>query len=116
MDLARCVTMNRLASPEQFRITYRQGRRASNDLVTLHVRSNGLPESRLGIAVPGRAGSAVVRNRIKRRVRDAFRALRPTPAGLDLVVVPKDAARGAPFSELVGALQEILDSMTLRHP
>ncbi len=116
MDLARCGTMKRLASPEQFRITYRQGRRASNDLVTLHVMSNGLPESRLGIAVPGRVGSAVMRNRIKRRVRDAFRALRLTPAGVDLVVVPKHAARNARFSELVGALQDLLDAMKPRAP
>ena len=106
--------MNRLASPEQFRITYRQGRRASNDLVILHAKSNGLAESRLGVAVPGRAGGAVVRNRIKRRFREAFRVLRPIPAGLDVVVVPKAAATNAPFLELVGALQAILDSMTLR--
>ncbi len=102
--------------PEQFRITYRQGRRASNDLVTVHVRSNGLPKFRLGIAVPGRAGNAVVRNRIKRRIREAFRALRPTPEGVDLVVVPKAAAGNARFSELVGALQHILDAMKPQGP
>jgi len=48
---------------------------------------NGLPESRLGLAIPRRVGKATTRNQIKRRLREAFRLLRrEMPAGYDLIV------------------------------
>ena len=58
----------------------------------IHARQNGLGRSRLGVSVGRRFGKAVVRNAVKRLVREAFRA---TPevraAGLDIVVVATDA-------------------------
>lgn len=108
--------MNRLTSREQFQMAYREGRRASNPLITVHARRNGLAQFRVGITVPGRIGGAVVRNHVKRRVREAFRSLRVVPVGVDVVVVPKDAARYAPFPALVGSLQELLGRVAEETP
>jgi len=53
-------------------------------------RPNGLGHHRLGLAVSKRAGSAVQRNAIKRRVREAFRLLQhELPGAYDLVVSAK---------------------------
>lgn len=100
--------MNRLTSTEQFRLAYREGRRASNEFLTLHARRSGLAQSRMGVVVSGRLGGAVARNRIRRRLREAFHAVRDVPPGVDFVVVPRDAVKDAPFTALVGALQELL--------
>lgn len=54
--------------------------------------------SRLGLAVSARAVGAVQRNRIKRRVRAAFRGA--APAGLDVVVRARPLAATADFQEL----------------
>lgn len=55
--------------------------------IIVHTRPNGLAHPRLGLAVPRAAGSAVVRNRIKRRLREAFRHLQhELPAAYDVVI------------------------------
>jgi len=56
--------------------------------ITVCGRPNGLAYSRLGLSVPRRIGSSVTRNRVKRRLREAFRlSQHDRPIGYDLVVV-----------------------------
>jgi ribonuclease P protein component len=76
----------------------------------IHVRPNGLNVTRLGIAVPGRLGSAVRRNRMKRRVREASRAAAGAmPAGADIVIVPRAAAAEATFERLQESIRGLFN-------
>ncbi|TVP95558.1 MAG: ribonuclease P protein component [Planctomycetaceae bacterium] len=63
-----------------------------------------LPASRLGITVPKKTGSAPVRNRWKRWIREAFRTQQSElPCGLDIIVRPKRDALGS-FQEVSRSL------------
>jgi ribonuclease P protein component len=77
-----------LKSPEFRRV--QKGRRAACAMLAVHVRPNELGRPRLGLAVGRKVGSAVVRNRIKRRLREGFR-LSTAPEGYDLLVVVRPA-------------------------
>ena len=76
---------------------------------------NSLDRHRLGIVASRRIGGAVVRNRVKRRLRELFRQLEPnaisTAGGLDLVVIARREAADAPFrllsSDFRGALSRL---------
>jgi ribonuclease P protein component len=63
----------RLLRRAQFKRVYDEGQRRSASLCTIFFRSNGLPQTRLGVTAPVRLGNAVFRNRLKRRLREIFR-------------------------------------------
>ena len=63
----------------------------------------------LTLAVRRKIGSAVVRNRLKRRLRSIYTSLEPRPDSL--VVYPQVPAPAARFSELAAELQTLLDRL-----
>lgn len=103
------LTIGRLARADDFRRVYREGARRATPLLVIHARPNGLEAIRLGIVVSRRFGRAAARNRLRRRLREAVRARRDLlGAGMDLVVVPKDAAAAASFAGLRAAVAAAL--------
>jgi ribonuclease P protein component len=66
--------------------------------------------ARLGLTVPRKIGGAVVRNRIKRRLREAFRH-RSSEFGpqWDIVINPRRAALTAPFPEIERAIRKVIE-------
>ena len=83
----------------------RNGRSARHRLLSLRARPNGCSYNRYGFAVGKRVGGAVVRNRIKRRLRVLLRVL-PFRRGYDFVVVAQPEAAAARFDELRAGLAE----------
>ena len=67
---------------------------AADDVLVVLGSANGREISRLGLSISKRVGNAVVRNRWKRLIREAFRQ-QPVdiPAGLDMVVRPRRGAQ-----------------------
>jgi len=70
----------------------------SANFVVITGRSNG-QQSRLGITVSGKVGNSVIRNRIKRQVREFFRRRRAAlQTGTDFLVIARKSAAGLPGS------------------
>jgi ribonuclease P protein component len=84
---------HRLSRSRDFDAVYRRGTSASTRYLVLHwfVREDDGDETpRLGLAVPRSVGSAVVRNRMKRLLREAWRELLPkVPPARDYVLVAR---------------------------
>lgn len=91
----------RLLRRAEFRKVYEEGRRGSARVCTIFYRSNGLPQTRLGITTPRALGKAVIRNRIRRRLREVFRLNRNiVPPGWDVVLNPRPLAASLPMGDL----------------
>jgi ribonuclease P protein component len=77
-----------LRSGADFRRVLKEGLRLDGALFVLFALDRSQPAARLGLAVGRRVGDAVRRNRAKRLLREAFRAVAPE-RGTDLVAVGK---------------------------
>ena len=78
----------RLVSNEQFKAVLARSKRSSNRLLVLYMAENDCGYSRLGVSVGKSRGNAVVRNRFKRLLREAFRQNQDRiPAGFDYVLM-----------------------------
>jgi ribonuclease P protein component len=75
----------------------------------MHVAGNELGCTRVGITVSGRVGKAVVRNRVRRRLREALGSrFDQLPAASDVVVAARPASAAASWTELCAALDSVL--------
>jgi ribonuclease P protein component len=63
----------RLRQPREYRRVFQYGKKLVAPAFVLYVLPEAVPCSRLGMAVSKRVGKAVVRNRVKRHIREVFR-------------------------------------------
>lgn len=97
----RLQRSERLTAPADFTRCYRHGQRLRTKYFTVYAYHRGEGVSRLGLAVGKAVGIAVVRNRVKRRLRELFRREKAVmPRGYDLFVRAVPASALAPYSEL----------------
>lgn len=83
-----------LRRESDFRRVFARKRSVSDEWLIVYACENGLAYSRLGLSVSRKNGPAVVRNRMRRIYREAFRLKRQElPTGLDLILIPRSPKR-----------------------
>jgi ribonuclease P protein component len=101
----------RLKSSLEFQAVYSKGRSVANRAAVLYVLTQKPPDvSQVGFAAGKKLGKAVVRNRIKRRIKEAVRLLWPrTKPGFRFIVIARQAAKDMPFPQLQDKLVELFE-------
>lgn len=96
--------MEKTAPLEQnhlFRRAYHRGKTVADSRLALYVRRNGRKDNRLGLTVSTKVGHAVVRNRVRRRLREIYRLNEDKLiSGADVVVVARVRAASSRYRQL----------------
>jgi ribonuclease P protein component len=99
----------RLVRRADFDAVYREGRKRTSREFAVFLRANGLAHSRFGWSIKKALGTAVRRNRIRRRLREIVRLHRSEVApGWDVVIHPRSSVAAADFAALVSELMKLL--------
>jgi ribonuclease P protein component len=99
----------RLVRRTEYDAVYREGRRRAGANFVIFTRRNGLPRDRFGMSVKRTVGNAVMRNRIRRRVREVLQLHREEIAsGWDVVIHPSRAAAMMKFAQIEAELLSLL--------
>ena len=100
----------RLTRRSEFLRVAGRGRKAARPGLVLQALASGDGPLRLGFTATKKVGNAVVRNRAKRRLREAARLTLPADAapGWNLVLIARDATATRPFAQLLGDLRGAL--------
>lgn len=96
-----------LKKNSQFSLVYSEGKSWAGKEIVLKVLSNGSSSSRFGFVVSHRVGKAVVRNRIKRRLREIARQREIQP-GWDIIIIARNAAAAADYRTLENTVNKLL--------
>ncbi|NLU23120.1 MAG: ribonuclease P protein component [Clostridiales bacterium] len=85
----------------EFRRIYRKGKSAASPCLVVYCQKNRQKKSRLGITVSTKLGGAVIRNRVRRRLREIYRLNRDIlQPGYDLIVVGRVRAVRTSYQDL----------------
>lgn len=98
----------------EFRRIYAKGKSGVSPFLVVYCRPNRRGHNRLGVTVSAKLGKAVVRNRVRRRLREIYRLSQPgMKRGYDIVLVARSRAVTASYRELERAYRRSCERLKL---
>ena len=98
-----------LSRPEDFSALQGEGTVRSHSLLVVRIRRTDLEVTRFGLSTGRKLGGAVVRNRVRRRLREALRVMAPSfQPGWDVLIIARSPVIVADYQKLAGTLQNLL--------
>jgi ribonuclease P protein component len=103
-----------LKKNHQFRMVYNRGKSAANKYLVLFVLKSKDDHNKLGVSISKKVGKSVERNRIRRLIKESYRALeKDVKVGFDLIVIARQPANAAAYKEISASIKHLLLKQSL---
>ena len=104
-----------LTKPKQYALVYSKANSWANGLLAMRALPNQLAFSRCGFSISRRVGKAVIRNRVKRLLREILR-IAPLEPGWDIIFIARPGAATANYADLEKSVTALLSRAQLLKP
>lgn len=105
-----------LKNSREFGSVYNTKNSVANKYLVMYLRSNGLDYNRLGISVSKKVGNSVVRHRVTRLIREAYRLNRANiDVGYDIVIVARPSSKDKKCQDIESALMHLCGLKKINH-
>jgi ribonuclease P protein component len=102
-----------LTGKRDFELVFKEGVCLASQYLVIYARMNQLNIKRLGLSVSRKLGSAVMRNRIKRLLRESMRTvLEEIPSGCDVVIIAKKSSTKGRLDDFTRDIRRFFHTMT----
>lgn len=102
--------INGLKTNSEFKRVYSVRKSYANRYLIMYKASNGLEVSRIGISVSKKIGNSVVRHRVSRLIREAYRLNKDRLAGgFDIVIIARPDAKDVGYEKICSSYLELLE-------
>ena len=109
------TTLHKLKKNYQFKKVYNEGKYYVEKFVVMYIISNDSNFNRVGFSVSKKVGKSVVRNKIKRRMKEAYRKFADTAKlGYDIVFTARAGSGSADYSMIENNIISILKRAKLK--
>lgn len=106
--------MNTIKKNTDFKKVYNNKNSKATSLLVLYNMKNDYDYSRLGVSVSKKVGKAVVRNKIKRRLKEIYRLNEYTiKSGYDIIIIVRVKANNATYNDLEKSFMYLLKKTNL---
>lgn len=106
--------INRLKKNEDFRRVYQKKRSMANKLLIIYILKNKYGYNRVGFTVSKKVGKSVIRNRVKRLLRESYRLNEEKILqGYDIIFIARNTASKASYKEIENAMMHLFRKMKL---
>ncbi|NLB53124.1 MAG: ribonuclease P protein component [Syntrophomonadaceae bacterium] len=99
----------RITTTQEYNNIYKNGKKIPGRFIILYIMKNHLDRNRYGFVTSVKVGKAVIRNRIKRQLRDLVHRMDPSlPPGYDIVMIVRHHAGSAEYHQLEKDLSVVM--------